>query len=228
MARGTLGQAWGPCADRPLAHPQHIRVGWEQLLTTIARTINEVENQILTRDAKGISQEQMNEFRASFNHFDRVRDPPPALAQSSPSPCPRALEGIVQSVGSDAGPNSWEGEEEEGEGGTAISLPSLHRTVPALESPSSCPMSFSAFLERALILWVERRPLTPDPCSPTMSRQPLRARPFAPGCGDCPSPLPQDRGAEVPSCLSPTPGAASETLEMSELSAGFSFSSGTG
>lgn len=52
---------------------QHIRVGWEQLLTTIARTINEVENQILTRDAKGISQEQLNEFRASFNHFDRVR-----------------------------------------------------------------------------------------------------------------------------------------------------------
>ncbi|TKC41651.1 hypothetical protein EI555_010640 [Monodon monoceros] len=51
--------------------PQHIRVGWEQLLTTIARTINEVENQILTRDAKGISQEQMQEFRASFNHFDK-------------------------------------------------------------------------------------------------------------------------------------------------------------
>ncbi|EPY85937.1 hypothetical protein CB1_000339048 [Camelus ferus] len=49
----------------------HIRVGWEQLLTTTARTINEVENQILTRDAKGISQEQMNEFRVSFNHFDR-------------------------------------------------------------------------------------------------------------------------------------------------------------
>uniref|UniRef100_A0AAQ5YHI2 Actinin alpha 3b n=1 Tax=Amphiprion ocellaris TaxID=80972 RepID=A0AAQ5YHI2_AMPOC len=53
---------------------EHIRVGWEQLLTTIARTINEVENQILTRDAKGISQEQLNEFRASFNHFDRVRN----------------------------------------------------------------------------------------------------------------------------------------------------------
>ncbi|XP_077336383.1 LOW QUALITY PROTEIN: alpha-actinin-4 [Lithobates pipiens] len=50
---------------------EHIRVGWEHLLTTIARTINEVENQILTRDAKGISQEQMHEFRASFNHFDR-------------------------------------------------------------------------------------------------------------------------------------------------------------
>ncbi|XP_072346052.1 alpha-actinin-1-like isoform X2 [Scyliorhinus torazame] len=50
---------------------EHIRVGWEQLLTTIARTINEVENQILTRDAKGISQEQLNEFRSSFNHFDK-------------------------------------------------------------------------------------------------------------------------------------------------------------
>ena len=47
-------------------------MGWELLLTTIARTINEVETQILTRDAKGITQEQMNEFRASFNHFDRV------------------------------------------------------------------------------------------------------------------------------------------------------------
>uniref|UniRef100_G3U448 Actinin alpha 3 n=1 Tax=Loxodonta africana TaxID=9785 RepID=G3U448_LOXAF len=53
---------------------EHIRVGWEQLLTTIARTINEVENQVLTRDAKGLSQEQLNEFRASFNHFDRKRN----------------------------------------------------------------------------------------------------------------------------------------------------------
>uniref|UniRef100_A0A8C2B685 Actinin, alpha 2b n=1 Tax=Cyprinus carpio TaxID=7962 RepID=A0A8C2B685_CYPCA len=51
---------------------EHIRVGWELLLTTVARTINEIETQILTRDAKGISQEQMNEFRSSFNHFDRV------------------------------------------------------------------------------------------------------------------------------------------------------------
>lgn len=50
-------------------------MGWEQLLTTIARTINEVENQILTRDAKGISQEQLYEYRASFNHFDKVRGP---------------------------------------------------------------------------------------------------------------------------------------------------------
>ena len=79
-----------------LACLQHIRVGWEQLLTTIARTINEVENQILTRDAKGISQEQMNEFRASFNHFDRVSSTP-ALAEGSPSP--RALEGTAQGMG---------------------------------------------------------------------------------------------------------------------------------
>uniref|UniRef100_A0A671M4Y4 Alpha-actinin-2-like n=1 Tax=Sinocyclocheilus anshuiensis TaxID=1608454 RepID=A0A671M4Y4_9TELE len=53
---------------------EHIRVGWELLLTTIARTINEIETQILTRDAKGISQEQMIEFRSSFNHFDRKKN----------------------------------------------------------------------------------------------------------------------------------------------------------
>ncbi|XP_067844819.1 alpha-actinin-2 isoform X2 [Heptranchias perlo] len=50
---------------------EHIRVGWELLLTTIARTINEIETQILTRDAKGITQQQINEFRSSFSHFDR-------------------------------------------------------------------------------------------------------------------------------------------------------------
>lgn len=50
-----------------------LRVGWEQLVTSVNRTINEVENQILTRDSKGITQEQLNEFRASFNHFDKAR-----------------------------------------------------------------------------------------------------------------------------------------------------------
>merc|ERR1711922_133836 len=48
-----------------------LRVGWEQLVTSVNRTINEVENQILTRDSKGITQEQLNEFRASFNHLDK-------------------------------------------------------------------------------------------------------------------------------------------------------------
>ena len=62
-------------------------MGWEQLLTTIARTINEVENQILTRDAKGISQEQLFEYRASFNHFDKVRAPSSGLTAASPHRC---------------------------------------------------------------------------------------------------------------------------------------------
>lgn len=50
-----------------------LRVGWEQLLTSIRRHINEVENQILTRDSKGLTQEQLNDFRASFNHFDKQK-----------------------------------------------------------------------------------------------------------------------------------------------------------
>ncbi|XP_064623747.1 alpha-actinin-like isoform X3 [Lineus longissimus] len=48
-----------------------LRVGWEQLVTSIARAINEVENQILTRDSKGISEEQLTEFRRSFFYFDK-------------------------------------------------------------------------------------------------------------------------------------------------------------
>lgn len=52
---------------------EHIHVGMEHLRTTIARTINEIENQIMMRDAKGLTAEQMNEFRASFNHFDRKK-----------------------------------------------------------------------------------------------------------------------------------------------------------
>ena len=30
-----------------------------------------MENQIIFRDSKGISEDQMKEFRASFTHFDR-------------------------------------------------------------------------------------------------------------------------------------------------------------
>uniref|UniRef100_A0A6Q2Z8Q9 Actinin, alpha 4 n=1 Tax=Esox lucius TaxID=8010 RepID=A0A6Q2Z8Q9_ESOLU len=63
---------------------EHLRVGWEQLLTTIARTINEIENQILTRDAKGISQEQLHEYRTSFNHFDKVRGHHRGLGREGP------------------------------------------------------------------------------------------------------------------------------------------------
>lgn len=52
---------------------ESLRVGWESLLTSINRTINECENQILMRDSKGITEEQLNEYRASFNHFDKDR-----------------------------------------------------------------------------------------------------------------------------------------------------------
>jgi len=48
-----------------------IRIRFEQLLTGIQRNINEVENQILMRDSIGISEEQMKDLRASFNHFDK-------------------------------------------------------------------------------------------------------------------------------------------------------------
>lgn len=48
-------------------------MGWEQLHTSINRNVNEVENQILTRDSKGITQDQLNEFRTTFNHFDKNR-----------------------------------------------------------------------------------------------------------------------------------------------------------
>lgn len=50
-----------------------LRVGWEQLVTSAARSINEVENQILTRDSKGITNQQLEEFRRSFLHFDKSR-----------------------------------------------------------------------------------------------------------------------------------------------------------
>uniref|UniRef100_A0AAY4A2J9 Alpha-actinin n=1 Tax=Denticeps clupeoides TaxID=299321 RepID=A0AAY4A2J9_9TELE len=75
---------------------EHVRVGWEQLLTTIARTINEVENQILTRDAKGISQEQLNEFRASFNHFDRVNKTTGTQSPPRPLTLVRICQGEVE------------------------------------------------------------------------------------------------------------------------------------
>ncbi|CAF0792573.1 unnamed protein product [Didymodactylos carnosus] len=50
-----------------------IRVAWEQLNTQLTRQINEIKNQIYTIEKKGISEEQMNEFRGAFAHFDRSR-----------------------------------------------------------------------------------------------------------------------------------------------------------
>ncbi|GBP48707.1 Alpha-actinin, sarcomeric [Eumeta japonica] len=73
-----------------------LRVGWEQLLTSINRTINEVENQILTRDSKGITQEQLTEFRASFNHFDKNR-----TGRLTPEELKSCLVSVGYSIGKD-------------------------------------------------------------------------------------------------------------------------------
>ena len=73
-----------------------LRVGWVQLVTSVNRTINEVENQILTRDSKGITQEQLNEFRASFNHFDKSR-----TGRLSPDEFKSCLISLGYSVGQD-------------------------------------------------------------------------------------------------------------------------------
>ena len=64
--------------------------------TCIFRTINEVENQILTRDSKGITQEQLNEFRASFNHFDKSR-----TGRLNPEEFKNCLISLGYSVGQD-------------------------------------------------------------------------------------------------------------------------------
>jgi actinin alpha len=73
-----------------------LRVGWEQLLTSINRNINEVENQILTRDSKGITQEQLTEFRSSFNHFDKNR-----IGRLAPDEFKSCLVSIGYSIGKD-------------------------------------------------------------------------------------------------------------------------------
>lgn len=104
-----------------------LRVGWEQLLTSINRNINEVsgeedvkekkvslsilrakksnfllfllqqvENQILTRDSKGITQEQLTEFRSSFNHFDKNR-----TGRLAPDEFKSCLVSIGYSIGKD-------------------------------------------------------------------------------------------------------------------------------
>ena len=37
----------------------------------VLRNVTELDNQILTRDSKGITEEQMKEYRESFNHFEK-------------------------------------------------------------------------------------------------------------------------------------------------------------
>lgn len=49
-----------------------LRANWTGLLLAIQRAKNETENQILIRDSKGLTEEQIKEYRQSFDHFDRV------------------------------------------------------------------------------------------------------------------------------------------------------------
>ncbi len=49
-----------------------IRSSWALLMAAINRATNETQNQILIRDSKGLSEAQLQEYRQSFNHFDKV------------------------------------------------------------------------------------------------------------------------------------------------------------
>ncbi|VDK34828.1 unnamed protein product [Taenia asiatica] len=48
-----------------------LRSVWNQLSTGLKYTRNEIENQILTRDSKGLSKTQLDDLRRCFNHFDK-------------------------------------------------------------------------------------------------------------------------------------------------------------
>jgi actinin alpha len=50
-----------------------LRASWGQMISAQSRALNETENQILIRDSKGLSEEQITEYRKSFNHFDKVQ-----------------------------------------------------------------------------------------------------------------------------------------------------------
>merc|ERR1719228_1193175 len=99
-----------------------LRVGWEQLVTSVNRTINEVENQILTRDSKGITQEQLNEFRASFNHFDKSK-----TGRLNPEEFKNCLISLGYSVGQD----------KQGTAG-CYSSPNTSKCFSAFFNPSNC------------------------------------------------------------------------------------------
>ena len=49
-----------------------LRASWGQMISAISRALNETENQILIRDSKGLTEEQITEYRKSFNYFDKV------------------------------------------------------------------------------------------------------------------------------------------------------------
>jgi actinin alpha len=105
---------------------EHLRVGWEHLKTTVSLTINEVENQILMRDAKGLSQDQMNEFRASFNHFDR---------DENGMLTPDSFRGCLIMQGFDVTPDTPQGEQE------------FQRIMALVDPTGSGTVTFQSFIE---------------------------------------------------------------------------------
>jgi actinin alpha len=50
---------------------ESLRVGVESLLTSINKTINSFENSLIIANSKKKTDEQLNEHRRSFNHFDK-------------------------------------------------------------------------------------------------------------------------------------------------------------
>ncbi|CAH8445536.1 unnamed protein product [Schistosoma guineensis] len=50
-----------------------LRVGWEQLKTNIKRSQNEIEIRITANDYRGVTEQQIEECRRCFNHFDKHR-----------------------------------------------------------------------------------------------------------------------------------------------------------
>eukprot|EP01137_Pigoraptor_chileana_P027912 Opistho-2@11139 len=48
-----------------------LRFEWDSLRSLIRRSVNEMQNQILARDMSGITEEQLQEYRQSFSHFDK-------------------------------------------------------------------------------------------------------------------------------------------------------------
>lgn len=52
---------------------ESIREKWESLHTLIQRSVNNINNQILTRDMSGLTDEQIQEYRQSYQHFDKDR-----------------------------------------------------------------------------------------------------------------------------------------------------------
>ncbi|XP_057278798.1 alpha-actinin-4-like, partial [Pezoporus wallicus] len=124
---------------------EHLRVGWEQLLTTIARTINELENQILTRDAKGISQEQLQEFRASFNHFDK--DHGGALGPEEFKACLISLGYDVENDRQRRGSRDAEDFRALLPAGCSLGAAELQRILALVDPKGSGSVSFQAFLD---------------------------------------------------------------------------------